>query len=59
VHTNSTWFFQGFQTERRGGDLRLLICGLTEVGSERAPQSFEAEQGNRRGARHVAAVTEA
>ena len=37
VNLNLTGFFQCFQTERGGGDFRLLICRLTEVGSERAP----------------------
>src|SRR5436190_16767098 len=54
-----TRFLQRFQTECSGGDFSLLVRGLPEISSERAPESFEPEQRHGCSARDIAAVAEA
>ena len=47
VQTHPARLFQGFQPERRRNDFRLLICSLSEISAERAPQSLISEQRDR------------
>ena len=59
VQTHHTGFGQGFEAECGGGNLGLLVGGLAQISSERAPQSAKPEQRYRRRARFFAAIAEA
>src|ERR1044071_569411 len=59
MHTHAAGFLQRFQAQCGGRDFGLLIRCLTEVRSERAPESLEAEQRDRGRARGIAAIAKA
>src|SRR5689334_14660605 len=58
VYAHPTRFLEGLEPKRRRGNFSLLIGRASQIGSERAPQSFETEQRYGSRTRDIAAVTE-
>jgi len=58
VQPHSARFFQSFETERRRGNLGLLIGSFAQISSEGAPQSLITKQRDRGRAGSIAAIAQ-
>src|SRR5579885_450482 len=58
-HAHAARLAQLFESERGGGDLRLLVRRVPQIQPERAPHAAEPQQRDRRRARLAATVAEA
>src|SRR5260221_14249450 len=59
IKAHDTRFGQGFEAERGGRNLSLLVGRVAQISSEGPPQSTKPEQRHCRGARFFAAIAEA
>src|SRR5262249_14543911 len=58
VQAHPAGLFQGFQPQRRRDNLSLLVGGLAQIQSERAPETLISQQGHCRRTSFVPAIAE-